>query len=112
MGGRSLLPTEILDYVETHAPPADSPYGISQRELAKALGYHPCSMSRPLRDLVHEGLLDGRRGPVRDGVRKQLVYRVTQQGRTRLARETKRVPLLTGAIPAPPNPFLGRREEL
>ncbi len=112
MAGQSFLPTEILDYVNTHAPSGGSPYGVSQRELAKALGYHPCSMSRPLHDLVDEGDLSCRRGPVRDGLRKQLVYHLTEQGRSRLDRETSRVPLLAGAIPAPPNPFLGRREEL
>ena len=112
MAGQSYLPIEVLDYVETHAPPEESPYGISQRELAKALGYHPCSMSRPLDELVEDGLLSARRGPVRDGLRKQLVYRLTEAGRTRLSRETKHVPLLSGAIPPPPNPFLGRKEEL
>ena len=112
MAGQSYLPIEVLDYVETHSPPEDSPYGISQRELAKALGYHPCSMSRPLEELVHEGLLTARRGSVRDGVRKQLVYRLTETGRSRLARETKHIPLLSGAIPPPPNPFLGRKDEL
>jgi len=112
MAGQSYLPIEVLDYIDTHGPPEDSPYGISQRELAKALGYHPCSMSRPLHDLVHEGLIACRRGPVRDGIRKQLVYRLTESGRSRLTRETRHVPLLSGALPPPPNPFLGRRDEL
>jgi DNA-binding MarR family transcriptional regulator/tetratricopeptide (TPR) repeat protein len=112
MAGLSYLPIEVLDYVETHAPPEESPYGISQRELAKALGYHPCSMSRPLEQLVQEGFLTCRRGPVRDGLRKQFVYRLTENGRSKLLRETKRVPLLSGAIPPPPNPFLGRKDEL
>jgi DNA-binding MarR family transcriptional regulator len=112
MGGQSYLPIELLDYIETHSPPEDSPYGISQRELAKALGYHACSMSRPLDALTGEGLLTSKRGPVRDGLRKQLVYRITDKGRARLSRETRHVPLLTGALPPPPNPFLGRREEL
>ncbi len=112
MGGQSFLPTEILDYVGTHAPQEGSPYGVSQRELAKSLGYHPCSMSRPLGQLVEDGLLSTRRGPVRDGIRKQLVYRITEAGKSHLARETKRVPLLPGAIPPPPNPFIGRRSEL
>jgi tetratricopeptide (TPR) repeat protein/DNA-binding MarR family transcriptional regulator len=112
VGGQSYLPIEILDYVETHVPPEDSPYGISQRELAKALGYHPCSVSRPLGVLVREGLLNARRGLVRDGLRRQIVYRITDRGRGRLSRETKHVPLLAGALPPPPNPFLGRREEL
>ena len=112
MAGQSYLPIEVLDYVETHAPPQDSPYGISQRELAKALGYHPCSMSRPLTELVSEGLLSTRRGPVRDGMRKHLVYRLTDAGRSRLSRETRHVPMLSAALPPPPNPFLGRKEEL
>jgi len=112
MGAQTYLPVEILDYVETHAPPAESPYGISQRELAKALGYHPCSMSRPLDSLVREGLLHAAKGSVRDGVRKQFTYRLTEAGRSRLKRETREVPLLAGEIPPPPHPFLGRREEL
>ena len=112
MGGHSYLPVEILDYVETHVPSGETVFGVSQRELAKALGYHPCSMSRPLAELVQDGLLQSRRAPVRDGVRKQLTYRVTEPGRTRLRRETREVPLLTGAIPPPPHPFLGRKEEL
>jgi DNA-binding MarR family transcriptional regulator/tetratricopeptide (TPR) repeat protein len=112
VGGQSYLPIELLDYIETHAPPEESPYGIGQRELAKSLGYHPCSVSRPLDELVREGLLSSRRGPVRDGLRKQLVYRITDRGRVRLTRETKHVPLLAGALPPPPNPFLGRKEEL
>lgn len=112
MGAQTYVPIEILDYVETHAPPIESPFGISQRELAKALGYHPCSMSRPLASLVGDGFLTQGRGLVRDGVRKQLVYRITEPGRTRLRRETREVPLLSGEIPPPPHPFLGRREEL
>ena len=112
MGAQTYVPIEILDYVETHAPPEDSPYGISQRELAKALGYHPCSMSRPLDSLVGEGLLTLRRGLVREGMRKQLTYRITEPGRARLRRETRQIPLLSGEIPPPPHPFLGRREEL
>jgi tetratricopeptide (TPR) repeat protein/DNA-binding MarR family transcriptional regulator len=112
MGAQTYLPIEILDYVETHAPPDDSPFGISQRELAKALGYHPCSMSRPLTTLVDEGFLTQGRGLVREGVRKQLTYRITEPGRTRLRRETREVPLLAGEIPPPPHPFLGRKEEL
>jgi len=112
MGAQTYVPIEILDYVETHAPPEDSPFGISQRELAKALGYHPCSMSRPLNSLVHEGFLFEKRALVRDGVRKQLTYRITEPGRSRLRRETREVPLLAGEIPPPPHPFLGRKEEL
>jgi tetratricopeptide (TPR) repeat protein/DNA-binding MarR family transcriptional regulator len=112
MGAQTYLPIEILDYVETHAPPEDSTFGVSQRELAKVLGYHPCSMSRPLNDLVREGLLGVRRAPVRDGVRKQLTYRITEVGRTRLRRETKEVPLISGEMPPPPHPFLGRKDEL
>lgn len=112
MGAQTYLPIEILDYVETHAPSDESPFGISQRELAKALGYHPCSMSRPLTSLVNEGFLTEGRGLVRDGVRKQLTYRMTEPGRARLRRETREVPLLSGEIPPPPHPFLGRKEEL
>lgn len=106
------LPAEILDYVATHAPPPDSPYGVSQRELAKVFGSHPCSMSRPLADLVHDGLLSVRRGPVRGGLRKQLVYAVTEPGRDRLKREGRDLPLFSHAIPPPPNPFFGRKDEL
>ncbi len=112
MGAQTYLPVEILDYIETHAPPEEAPYGVSQRELAKALGYHPCSMSRPLATLTTDGLLDSRRGLVRDGQRRQLTYRITETGRARLRKETKQVPLLSGEIPPPPHPFLGRRDEL
>jgi tetratricopeptide (TPR) repeat protein/DNA-binding MarR family transcriptional regulator len=112
MGAQTYVPIEILDYVETHAAPEDSPFGISQRELAKALGYHPCSMSRPLKVLVIDGFLTQGRGIVRDGVRKQLTYRITEPGRSRLRRETREVPLLAGELPPPPHPFLGRKEEL
>ncbi len=62
--------------------------------------------------LSTEGLVRLRRGVVRGGIRKQLVYVLTDQGRERLRRETRQVPLLSGAIPPPPNPFLGRREEI
>ena len=106
------LPIEILDYIETHEPPAEAAYGISQRELATALGYHPCSMSRPLSDLVDEGKLRSRRGMVRGGARKQLVYTLTDPGRQFLQKQTRAVPLLAGALPAPPNPFVGRKDEL
>ena len=106
------LPIEILDYIETHEPPADAPYGISQRELATALGYHPCSMSRPLADLIEEGQLQARRGNVRGGARKQIVYTMTDPGRQFLQKQTRAVPLISGAIPAPPNPFVGRKDEL
>jgi DNA-binding MarR family transcriptional regulator len=112
MGLQTYLPIEILDYIQTHEPSEEGSYGISQRELAKALGYHPCSMSRPLDQLVREGLLASRRGLVRDGRRKQLTYRLTIEGRTRLKRETSEVPLLSGELPPPPHPFLGRKEEL
>lgn len=108
----SYLPAEILDYVETHAPSEEGSFGISQRELAKALGYHPCSMSRPLADLVGKGLLHARRGNVRGGERKQLVYWLTEDGRSTLRTQTRDVPMLSGAIPPPPNPFFGRRTEL
>jgi DNA-binding MarR family transcriptional regulator/tetratricopeptide (TPR) repeat protein len=112
VGAQTFLPIEILDYVQTHAPSDDSPFGISQKELARALGYHPCSMSRPLEALVGEGLLDSERRLVRDGIRKQITYRLTEGGRSRLRRETREIPILSGEIPAPPHPFLGRREEL
>ena len=112
MGAQTYLPIEILDYVETHAAASDSVFGVSQRELAKALGYHPCSMSRPLGSLVKDGFLVRGRGQVRDGVRRQLTYRITEPGRSRLRRETREVPLLAGELPPPPHPFLGRREEL
>ncbi len=111
MGLQTHLPVEILDYVQTHEP-FEEVYGISQRELAKALGYHPCSMSRPLRDLVNSGFLSCARGLVRDGKRRQLTYRLTTTGHTRLKQVTSDVPLLTGELPPPPSPFLGRREEL
>ena len=112
MAGQTHLPIEILDYVQTHAPAEDSPYGIGQAELARALGYHPCSMSRPLAELVEGGLLQRRRALVRDGKRKQLTYRITEPGRVHLRKETREVPLLSGEIPAPPHPFLGRKEEM
>ncbi len=112
MAGQTYLPIEILDYVQGHAPPEESPFGISQKELARALGYHPCSMSRPLESLVEDGLLEAKRRLVRDGIRKQLTYRLTESGRLKLRRETREVPILSGEIPAPPHPFLGRREEL
>jgi DNA-binding MarR family transcriptional regulator/tetratricopeptide (TPR) repeat protein len=112
VGAPTFLPIEILDYVQTHAPPDDSPFGISQKELARALGYHPCSMSRPMDALVEEGLLSSQRRLVRDGIRKQITYRLTEEGRSRLRSETKEVPILSGEIIAPPHPFLGRREEL
>jgi tetratricopeptide (TPR) repeat protein/DNA-binding MarR family transcriptional regulator len=106
------LPIEILDYIETHEPPPEAPYGISQRELATALGYHPCSMSRPLADLLEEGKIRSRRGNVRGGARKQFVYVLTDPGRRFLQKQTRTVPLLSGALPAPPNPFVGRKDEL
>lgn len=106
------LPIEILDYIETHEPPTEAPYGISQREIATALGYHPCSMSRPLAELVREGKLRTRRGNVRGGARKQFVYTLTDPGRQFLQKQTRAVPLIVGALPAPPNPFVGRKDEL
>jgi len=109
---QSYLPAEILDYVETHAPTEDSGLGISQRELAKALGYHPCSMSRPLAELVDRGYLRTHRGVVRGGIRKQFVYALTEQGRGHLREQTRDVPMFSGEVPPPPNPFLGRRAEL
>ncbi len=69
-------------------------------------------MSRPLEALVGEGFLTVRRGMVRDGVRKQLTYRITPSGLARLRRETREVPLLSGELPPPPHPFFGRKEEL
>jgi DNA-binding MarR family transcriptional regulator/Tfp pilus assembly protein PilF len=111
VGLQTHLPIEILDYVQTHEP-FEEVYGISQRELAKALGYHPCSMSRPLGELVAQGYLTSRRGLVRDGERRQLTYRLTPAGQNRLRQETGDVPLLSGEIPPPPNPFLGRKGEL
>jgi tetratricopeptide (TPR) repeat protein/DNA-binding transcriptional ArsR family regulator len=108
----SYLPAEILDYIETHAPPEESSTGISQAELSKALGYHRCSMSRPLAELLDEGLLRAQRGFVRGAIRKQLIYTLTEQGRNQLRRQSRDAPLLSGAIPAPPNPFLGRKPEL
>jgi tetratricopeptide (TPR) repeat protein/DNA-binding MarR family transcriptional regulator len=111
VGLQTHLPVEILDYVQTHEP-ADDVYGISQRELARALGYHPCSMSRPLGELVESGFLTSSRGLVREGKRRQLTYRLTPAGKNRLRQETNDVPLLSGELPPPPNPFLGRKEEL
>ena len=111
MGLQTHLPVEILDYVQTHEP-LEEVYGISQKELAKALGYHPCSMSRPLGDLVGSGCLTCERGLVRDGKRRQLTYRLTAAGHTRLQQETTDVPLLSGELPRPPNPFYGRKEEI
>ena len=108
----SYVSAEILDYVETHAPSEAEAFGISQRELSKALGYHPCSMSRPLSDLVSKGYLKTRRGIVRGGIRKQFVYALTEEGRGHLRGQTRDVPMLSGAIPPPPNPFLGRKKEL
>ncbi|MFI5415332.1 MAG: hypothetical protein ACHQ16_06690, partial [Candidatus Lutacidiplasmatales archaeon] len=96
---QTYLPTEILDYLETHAPPSDSVFGISQKELAKSLGYHPCSMSRPLADLVDDGYLRSQRGHVRGGERRQLVYALTERGRERLQEQTQHVPLLSGELP-------------
>jgi DNA-binding MarR family transcriptional regulator len=111
VGLQTHLPVEILDYVQTHEP-LEEVYGISQKELAKALGYHPCSMSRPLGDLVGSGFLTCERGLVRDGKRRQLTYRLTAAGRTRLQQEATDVPLLSGELPRPPNPFYGRKEEI
>lgn len=112
MGRQTYLPIEILDYVETHARSEEEVFGISQRELAKSLGYHPCSMSRPLDQLVRDGLLVSGRGLVRGGHRKQLTYRITPAGAARLRRETRDVPLLARDVPPPPQPFLGRKTEL
>ncbi len=108
----SQITGEILDYIGTHSGDEAEGYAISQRELAKSFGYHPCSMSRPLADLVDKGLLSSQRANVRGGRRKQLVYRLTTRGRTQLAKHTVGVPLLGNELPPPPNPFLGRRDEL
>jgi tetratricopeptide (TPR) repeat protein/DNA-binding MarR family transcriptional regulator len=112
MGLQTYLPVEILDYIQLHEASEDTAYGISQRELARALGYHPCSMSRPLASLVQQGLLTAARGPVRDGQRKQLTYRLTPTGLGTLKKETRGVPLLSADLPLPPHPFLGRKDEL
>jgi tetratricopeptide (TPR) repeat protein/DNA-binding MarR family transcriptional regulator len=112
VGRQTFLPIEILDYIETHGRSGDEVFGISQAELAKSLGYHPASMSRPLDDLVSKGLLLASRGLVRGGRRKQLTYRLTPAGITHLRRETRDVPLLGRDVPPPPRPFLGRRAEL
>ncbi len=112
MGRQTYLPIEILDYIETHARSGEEHFGISQRELAKSLGYHPCSMSRPLDRLLRDGFLTATRGLVRGAQRKQLTYRVTPQGVARLRRETRSVPLLGRDAPIPPQPFLGRKDEL
>ncbi|MHB8352010.1 MAG: AAA family ATPase, partial [Thermoplasmata archaeon] len=108
----SYLPTEILDYVGTHEPEEGAAYGVGQRELSKALGYHPSSMSRPLADLVRRGYLARRRAPVRGGIRRQLVYSLTPAGRVELERQEVHVPFLATSLPPPPNPFVGRRDEL
>ncbi len=112
MGRQTFLPVEILDYIQTHERSEDEPFGISQTELAKSLGYHPCSMSRPLEELVRGGLVVASRGLVRGGQRKQLTYRLTPAGMARVNKETTSVPLLGRDIPPPPRPFLGRRDEL
>lgn len=112
MGLQTHLPVEILDYIRTHEAPTEGGYGIGQGELAAALGYHPCSMSRPLEGLVRSGQLTVERAPVRDGVRKHLTYRLTQGGIGRLKRETSGLALVSGELPPPPHPFLGRRGEL
>ena len=111
MPAKTYVLTEILDYVGTHVS-SEGPFGISQRELAQALGYHSCSMSRPLDRLVHEGLLHEGRGLVRGGIRKQLTYHLTPQGKERLHRQTRFVPMLPSELPVPPRPFVGRRDEL
>ena len=112
MGRQTFLPIEILDYVETHGRSGEEVFGISQRELAKSLGYHPSSMSRPLEELVEGGYLLAARGLVRGGQRKQLTYRLTPAGTAYLRKETREVPLLGRDVPPPPRPFLGRRHEL
>lgn len=108
----SHLPVEILDYVHTHQPPIERAFGIGQQELAHALGYHSCSMSRPLSDLVGKGFLAERRAPVRGGLRRHLVYSLTELGRARLEKQSTDVPFLSNAIPSAPTPFVGRKTEL
>ncbi|MCI4342322.1 MAG: hypothetical protein L3K11_08145 [Thermoplasmata archaeon] len=108
----SYLPTEILDYIHTHAPAEEASFGIDQREISKALGYHPCSMSRPLAELVRGGLLLEKRSQVRGGLRKHLVYALTDAGRQRIEKQTTDAPFLSSAIPPAPNPFLGRTGEI
>jgi tetratricopeptide (TPR) repeat protein/DNA-binding MarR family transcriptional regulator len=108
----SYLPAEILDYLKTHSTTEGWATGIGQAELAKALGYHRCSMSRPLAELVTNGMLRAQRGPVQGGTRKQLVYTLTDQGQVYLRRESREVPMVAGAIPSPPEHFVGRKEEL
>jgi tetratricopeptide (TPR) repeat protein/DNA-binding PadR family transcriptional regulator len=108
----SYLSSEILEYVASHGPAEESAYGIGQRELAKSLGYHACSMSRPLAALVRDGYLRVRRGPVRGGSRRQLVYSITEAGRDHLAKQSQDVPIVSGALPPPPTPFVGRKGEL
>ncbi|MGI0151440.1 MAG: AAA family ATPase, partial [Thermoplasmata archaeon] len=66
----------------------------------------------PLADLVRRGHLDRRRAPVRGGARRQLVYTLTPSGKLLLQRKGRDVPLLSSSLPAPPNPFVGRRGEL
>ncbi|MCI4358244.1 MAG: hypothetical protein L3J95_00215 [Thermoplasmata archaeon] len=108
---KTYVHTEILDYVGTHTSD-EGPFGISQGELAQSLGYHPCSMSRPLQTLVSERQLEAHRGLVRGGVRKQLVYRLTPDGREVLHKQARYVPMLPAELPVPPRPFMGRRDEL
>ncbi|HEV2519167.1 MAG TPA: hypothetical protein VGX00_00900 [Thermoplasmata archaeon] len=108
---KTYVHTEILDYVGTHSSD-EGVFGISQGELAQSLGYHPCSMSRPLQQLVEDRQLEAHRGLVRGAQRKQLVYRLTTAGREVLHKQARYVPMLPTELPVPPRPFLGRREEL
>ncbi|MCI4349334.1 MAG: hypothetical protein L3J93_03840, partial [Thermoplasmata archaeon] len=108
MPAKTYVLAEILDYVGTHAS-REGAFGIPQRELAQALGYHACSMSRPLDRLVHDGHLASRRGLVRGGMRKQIVYQLTPGGQELLRRQTRDVPMLSADLPVPPRPFLGRK---
>lgn len=112
MGRQTFLPIEILDYIETHERSTEEAFGIGQQELAKNLGYHACSMSRPLQELVGNGWLVAARGLVRGGRRKHVTYRLTPAGVAHLRKETRDVPLLGRGVPPPPAPFLGRKEEL
>src|SRR5262249_36550966 len=69
-------------------------------------------MSRPLSELVEKGLLTKHRANVRGGQRKQLVYELTERGRSQLSKQTREVPLLGNELPPPPSPFVGRTREL
>ncbi len=69
-------------------------------------------MSRPLSDLVDHGFLRSRRGNARGAIRRQLTYHLTEPGRLHLGKQGREASVPSGALPVPPNPFVGRREEL